>query len=108
MIQALLDFPVPIFFGPVLRILVTPALDKFQIFAVCYRKNINRKVRNKKLLLLKLIVPAERSAALSCLSQRGAAGRDGGLSSLRFNTSIRVWRRLWRFSIHRQVVQQVR
>src|ERR1700693_3069766 len=100
MIQALLNLPVPIFFRPVLRILVAPGLDKFQIFAVSYRKNVNRKVRNKNPLFLELIVPPERSVALSCLSQRGVTGRNCCLFSLWFNTQISVGRWLRRFSIY--------
>ncbi len=76
MFKSLLNFPIPIFRRPVLRIFVSTGLDKLQVFAIGHRENINRKTRNGNFLRPKLVVPSECSLPAFRLPERGASRRD--------------------------------
>src|SRR5579863_499028 len=58
-LEALLAFPFPIFGPPVARSSVPTGSDKFQVFIVCHRKDVNREARHVDLRLIEFVIPSE-------------------------------------------------
>src|ERR1700733_9238007 len=105
MFEPLLRSPGPILPRPVTRILIAARPYKFQILSVGDWKRANRIAGDKKILCLKLVVPAERFRHAPWLAKRGSARWNFHLPGVGRRTLVRGRRGLRHFSFQRQIVQ---
>ena len=65
---------------PVFRVLIAAGLNKFQIFVVGDRENVNRETRHRRFSAREFIVPAERSCRAACPAWRSR--RESSLAAV--------------------------